>query len=1160
MKSSPIIIALGLFIHPLCANALQMQPSQQKLEIQTALKLGETQTRTLAPDAIHVWRLALEAGQYAVIRVAQKVIDVVVGVVDSQGVQRFEVDGPTGKAGVEKANWLAQSAGVWKIEIVPVDAIKPGDYEIKLDILRRATAQDQQIVEADSLTNVAYFDYFSKAKYLEAEPLYRHAVDILEKVLGPDHADVAASLNGLAEVYRALGKYHEAETLMKRCLAIWEKAFGSNDHMMAVALQNLAKLYKDQGKYPEAEQHAVRSLAIQQSILGPDDLDIANISGVLAEIYRYKSEFAKADSLRKRALAIQEKTLGKFSKSVASSLNNLALSYDQQGKHAEAEPVFKRCLAIWEKVLGPDNSQLATPLYNLSRLYMVQGKYAEAEPVALRALTIDEKARGPTHPDVGLDLMNLASLCQAQSKYEKADSLYRQAIDILKKSLGSDNLHTATGLRSLASLCAEQGKYAEAESLLTASLQIQERVLGPNHIKIALTLTDLTQAMFSENSRDQETVRSLIDRAIHIFDANTGWPRKRVEAYVLRARLLKDRGRLPDAMNDLAEALRSSEALRPQIGGGEETRAGFFEKYSNHFDRMVAWQLEVGQIEKALAYAERGRARIFLDQLAVAQIDLLNSIPEEAKHLSLEKRQMNTKARMAEYQQRLNLLPSRKDLSNEEKNQQITALKDSLKLTEKDYQQIWEEIKIASPLWQGVITSGGQPVSLATIQRALVPKNGLLLFYQIGNEGSYLFVIPPGDQKPEVLSLQFTDQNASILQVKTSPLTSIDLQKILVGGNSDDSSAGLLEHLKTNPDILKVGQEKTATAKLQALWHALIPDSLWSGMKQCTEVIIIPDGLLHLLPFEALVVQSGATPADTRYWIDEGPVIRYAPSATILHSLEKRQTPQPASLPAKPSILSLSDPIFDLAAVATEMRKQIVHQSAAPRDSIAKPAAFLETLLAESRSKALELAGPLPKLPGTAIETDYIRQHFGAKNVDVLQQFQADEPHLRAQIEGKRCVHLATHGLVELQHSSLSNALALTPPPEDTVNSENDGFLKLYEIYELNLQACELAVLSACETHFGRFFKGEGVFALSRGFLAAGAARVVASHWQVQDLSTAELVGAFFRTIATAENNGRPVDYAQALRDAKLKLRRDKNRPQWSSPYFWAPFVITGKK
>lgn len=87
---------------------------------------------------------------------------------------------------------------------------------------------------------------------------------------------------------------------------------------------------------------------------------------------------------------------------------------------------------------------------------------------------------------------------------------------------------------------------------------------------------------------------------------------------------------------------------------------------------------------------------------------------------------------------------------------------------------------------------------------------------------------------------------------------------------------------------------------------------------------------------------------------------------------------------------------------------------------------------------------------------------------------------------------------------------------EKTV-AEDDGFLQLFEIYDLNLSECELTVLSACETNVGEYIEGEGVFALSRGFLAAGARRVIASQWSVNDASTAEMMGAFFRQIAANE-------------------------------------------
>jgi CHAT domain-containing protein len=86
------------------------------------------------------------------------------------------------------------------------------------------------------------------------------------------------------------------------------------------------------------------------------------------------------------------------------------------------------------------------------------------------------------------------------------------------------------------------------------------------------------------------------------------------------------------------------------------------------------------------------------------------------------------------------------------------------------------------------------------------------------------------------------------------------------------------------------------------------------------------------------------------------------------------------------------------------------------------------------------------------------------------------------------------------------------------------------------------------------------VFALSRGFLAAGAQRVVATQWQVDDRATAVLIGHFFEVIAEAERAGEVVDYARALRDAKLRVRNDADNPRWSDPFYWAAFTITGQR
>jgi CHAT domain-containing protein len=292
-------------------------------------------------------------------------------------------------------------------------------------------------------------------------------------------------------------------------------------------------------------------------------------------------------------------------------------------------------------------------------------------------------------------------------------------------------------------------------------------------------------------------------------------------------------------------------------------------------------------------------------------------------------------------------------------------------------------------------------------------------------------------------------------------------------------------------------------------------------------VLILPDAALHKLPFEAMVTRKGGTAAATGYWLDDGPPVRYAASATIVLALAAR----PVGGASDGSVLSVSDPAYQAAEARTA------------------PAA--SRLWAELGGSA-RMATGLPPLPGTKRETEEIIKRFAGK-VTWLQGPDATEGNLRASIAGMQYVHLATHGLVDESRGALFSALALAPPAHAAVSTDDDGFLELHEVYSLNLKSCELAILSACQTNAGHQIEGEGVFALSRGFLAAGAARVIASQWPVDDISTAAAVGDFFGRIgmASKQNGG----YARALREAKKTIR---NQAQWAAPYFWAPLVLIG--
>jgi tetratricopeptide (TPR) repeat protein len=212
-----------------------------------------------------------------------------------------------------------------------------------------ASAIDQyqmEFAEASLLLNQAGYYLDDRAQYAAAEPLYRRALDITEKALGPEHPATATSLNNLAALYDSQGQYAAAEPLYRRALAIREKASGSEHPDTATSLNNLAALYASQGQY------------------------------------------AAAEPLYRRALAIREKALGPEHPATATSLNNLAGLYKSQGQYAAAEPLYRRALDIWEKALGSEHPHTAMCCEGFADLLTQTGRTEDAADLRRRAAAI----------------------------------------------------------------------------------------------------------------------------------------------------------------------------------------------------------------------------------------------------------------------------------------------------------------------------------------------------------------------------------------------------------------------------------------------------------------------------------------------------------------------------------------------------------------------------------------------------------------------------------------------------------------------------------------------------------------------------------------------------------------------------------------------------
>jgi CHAT domain-containing protein len=282
-------------------------------------------------------------------------------------------------------------------------------------------------------------------------------------------------------------------------------------------------------------------------------------------------------------------------------------------------------------------------------------------------------------------------------------------------------------------------------------------------------------------------------------------------------------------------------------------------------------------------------------------------------------------------------------------------------------------------------------------------------------------------------------------------------------------------------------------------------------------IIIVPDGVLHLLPFDILRDSTGALLLQTR-------TISYVPAATVLHVLRSEMT----LTIRRYGFLGVGDPPYqNQGRVSAKLEKPTGFQRRLERDL----------------SDAFGVS--LYDLPATREEVLAASKAIGQNSVTLLGS-NATETAFKAQpLADFRILHIAAHGFVDTQFPERSGLILGVDP-----SSHDDGLLQVREIMRLRFNA-DLVTLSACNTGVGKIEGEEGVTNLVEAFLVSGAKTVVASLWSADDMYTGKLMERFYTYIA----QGQPK--AAALRQAKLDLlASDGGRV---SPYYWGAFVLVGE-
>jgi CHAT domain-containing protein len=409
-----------------------------------------------------------------------------------------------------------------------------------------------------------------------------------------------------------------------------------------------------------------------------------------------------------------------------------------------------------------------------------------------------------------------------------------------------------------------------------------------------------------------------------------------------------------------------------------------------------------------------------------------------------------------------------------------------------------------------------QPLNLKEIQQQTLDPDTLLLEYSLGDNASYLFVVSHASiasyQLPKRSEIEAATRRARELLTARQPRPGETVAKrqarIKEANASYWPQAAALSQMLLGPAASQLGSKR---------------------------LLIVADGALQYLPFGALPVPDPKASTSSRLEFDSTPLmveheIVHLPSASALAVLRRELA---GRQPAPRAVAVLADPVFS----AKDARVNLVAKTRMGEEASLDLTRAINDVRGElrrlllTRDEAEAILSVTPRTDG-----------FGALDFRANRETAASD-----ELSRYRIVHFATHGLLNSEHPELSGVvLSLV----DEQGRPQDGFLRLHEIFNLRLPA-ELVVLSACQTGLGKEVKGEGLVGLTRGFMYAGAARVVASLWQVNDAATAELMKRFYRRML--QDGMRP---SAALRAAQIEMWE---RPQWQSPFYWGGFVLQGE-
>ncbi len=929
-----------------------------------------------------------------------------------------------------------------------------------------------------TIHNLAFL-YQNLGEYLKAQELYLEAFENRMEVLGKKHIDTLNTMKSLGALYRLLGLFDKAQKLNEEALALYQETQGKKHPETLHAMNSLAALYEAKGNYKKAFSQYKKTLHLSKNVLGEKHPDTLRLMNNLAVIQQKQGEYKKALYWYQQVFPLQKEILSLHHLDTLTTYNNIATLQRQQGKYRQALSLYQKNFLLCKKVLSKNHPLTLTVLNNQATLYELQGEYEKAFPLYQKLLKLREEKLGRKHPETIDSLCSVASIYEIKGDVEKAFHLYQGILLLYEEVVGRKHPLTLNCLNNLAYLLETQEFYSKAFSLYQEVFHGYQNILGQDHPTTLAAMNNLAGMYFYLGEHEKSI--TLHKEALELQRKVLGHKHpETITSLHNIAFLLMSLGKYDKAFPLAQEEIRQTNIFFTQElwGVEENVRLNYLKKF---------------ELEKRKN-----------EYLSLCFRSSSPEAPYEALYLALTQKGLLLRI-SSQMSQNYQESPEAKTLLHElsqKRNLYASLLFRQKKISSDPYQL--SEVKNQMDHLEARLSQQ----NVYPLKSLTVTPNDILNKLSLDETLCEFFIYYPYDFEKR----EERGKRLAVIVVDKKQTPSIQLMDL-------GELAPLTELIEA---YRRKVQKKEKVEKLAQKIYRSIFSPLQIFLEEKNKIYLVPDGILHQLPFSSLVRDDGKS------FIEENYLITLASSR-------------------------------DLCLPKAESKKKEIVIFAAPHY--------------ESNSFLEKEGLRFPELPGTLRESRRISQLAKKEkyHCSVFTGKEANEKNL-TQIQAPSILHLATHGFSLLgskkaskdffsptsffQSSSqekirnplLFSGLALAKM-DISDSSHYDGILTALEVLNLHLVGTDLVVLSACDTGLGFVKTGEGVYGLQRAFQEAGARSVLATLWLVSDRATQLFMEKFYRYYL------RGASPQKALHQTQRDFLHHAN---YQHPYYWAPFFVVG--